>query len=56
MNSKYMRPQLYFPNGVAGGHCVMPVSKMLAYQTDNPWLYHNIAIFDKGIDKVKGTC
>lgn len=48
MYSKFMRPELTFPNGVAGGHCVMPVSKMLAEQTDHPWLRKNVAVFERG--------
>jgi hypothetical protein len=44
-NSKYTRPEFTFPMGVVGGHCVMPVSKILANQTQDAWLRRNIKLF-----------
>ncbi len=46
MNTKYMRPQFNFPRGVVGGHCVMPVSKMLYEGTNNKFLGRNIELFE----------
>lgn len=43
--SRYTRPTFDFPRGRVGGHCVMPVSKMLADQTGNNFLRRNIEIF-----------
>lgn len=44
--TSFRRSELKFPNGVAGGTCVLPVSKMLYEQTKNEWLYSNIATFE----------
>lgn len=49
----FSRPELTFPNGVAGGTCVLPVSKMLFEQTNNDWLKRNIATFEPEICKSK---
>lgn len=45
--SKWVRPILDFPESMVGGHCVMPVSKILAEQTGDEWLKKNIALFEK---------
>lgn len=44
--SKYVRPRFDFPRGKVGGHCVMPVSKMLATQTKHNFLRRNIEVFE----------
>jgi hypothetical protein len=43
--TKWVRPLLDFPSGKVGGHCVMPVSRMLADQTGDKWLEKNISVF-----------
>jgi len=43
--SKWIRPLLDFPEGRVGGHCVIPVSRMLVEQTENEWLDKNLALF-----------
>ncbi len=45
--TKYVRPELTFPMGKVGGHCVMPVSKMLANQTQYRFFRRNIEVFDE---------
>lgn len=46
IDTKWVRPELTFPRGIVGGHCVMPVSKMLTNQTRNKWLQRNIDLFE----------
>jgi hypothetical protein len=46
--TKWVRPILDFPGGKVGGHCVMPVSKMLAEQTGDGFLQRNIDLFEGG--------
>ena len=45
--TKWVRPELIFPMGKVGGHCVMPVSKMLVNQTRYDWLKRNVDLFEK---------
>jgi hypothetical protein len=45
---RFSRPELEFPRGKVGGHCVMKVSKMLYDQTHDLWLSKNLGTF-KGI-------
>lgn len=47
MGTKYVRPDLDFPNGKVGGTCVMPVSRMLQEQTKDRWLLKNIDLFSQ---------
>lgn len=47
VGSKYMRPELTFPMGRVGGHCVMPVSKMLSNQTGYKFFRKNLDVFDE---------
>jgi len=44
--TKWQRPELTFPRGKVGGHCVLPVSKMLANQVQYGWLKKNIQLFE----------
>ena len=44
-HKRFVRPELTFPKGVAGGTCVFPVSDMLFQQTKNPWLKKNLDLF-----------
>jgi hypothetical protein len=44
----FERPNLNFPFGHIGGHCVMPGTKMLYEQTADPWLKKSIDLFVKG--------
>lgn len=43
--SRFIRPFLDFPDGKVGGHCVIPVARMLAEQTENEWLDKNLEVF-----------
>lgn len=43
--TKWVRPELDFPNGKVGGHCVIPVSKMLVEQTEDEWFDRNLELF-----------
>lgn len=43
--TKYVRPELSFPMGKVGGHCVMPVSKMLFNQTGYKYFKKNLEVF-----------
>jgi hypothetical protein len=45
--TKYVRPELTFPNGEIGGHCVLPVSKMLSNQTGYKFFRKNLEVFDE---------
>jgi hypothetical protein len=45
--TKHQRPELTFPMGKVGGHCVMPVSKMLAGQTGYKFFRKNLDVFDE---------
>jgi hypothetical protein len=49
-DKSFVRPDLEFPHGKIGGHCVMQVSKMLYDQTKNPWLKKNLDLF-KGVSR-----
>jgi len=51
--TKYVRPELSFPGGKVGGHCVMPVSKMLAGQTGYVFFRKNLNVFDEKRSGVK---
>ncbi len=46
--TRYTRAALDFPRGKPGGHCVLPVSKMLYKQTKCDFLGKNISVFDGG--------
>lgn len=43
--TKWVRPELTFPMGKVGGHCVMPVSKMLSGQTGYKFFRKNLDVF-----------
>ena len=43
--TKWVRPDLDFPMGKVGGHCVRPVSEMLAKQANNSFLRRNMEVF-----------
>ena len=43
--TKYVRPELTFPMGKVGGHCVIPVSKMLSNQTQYRFFRKNLDVF-----------
>lgn len=45
--TKYVRPELTFPMGKVGGHCVVPVSKMLYHQTGYKFFKKNLEVFDE---------
>lgn len=45
--TNWTRPELVFPMGKVGGHCVMPVAKMLFNQNQSTWLKRNIELFEK---------
>lgn len=45
--TKYVRPELSFPMGKVGGHCVMPVSRMLSGQTGYKFFRKNLDVFDE---------
>lgn len=49
----FSRPELRYPHGVAGGTCVLPVSKMLFEQTNSDWLKRNIETFQPKTCKSK---
>lgn len=44
--TRYPRPELTFPMGHVGGHCVMPVAKMLSQQTGYKFFRKNLDVFD----------
>lgn len=43
--TRYVRPELTFPMGKVGGHCVMPVAKMLSSQTGYKFFKKNLDVF-----------
>lgn len=43
--TKHKRAELTFPMGKVGGHCVMPVSKMLSGQTGYKFFKRNLDVF-----------
>ena len=45
--TKHKRAELSFPMGKVGGHCVIPVSRMLADQTRDGYLRKNLEVFEK---------
>lgn len=46
--SRYVRPLLDFPNGKVGGHCVIPVNRILVNQVRSSFLRKNLEVFDAG--------
>lgn len=44
--TKHHRPELTFPMGKVGGHCVLPVSKILAGQTKYDFFRKNLKVFE----------
>lgn len=47
LDKSKMRPDLDFPDGVVGGACVIPVSKILADQTKDELTLRNLDIFNQ---------
>lgn len=45
--TKWVRPDLTFPDGVVGGHCVLQNSKVLFEQTQDEFTKRNLEVFNQ---------